>query len=432
MSNFSPDQKLAIETLDRNMAVKAGAGAGKTRVLVERYIRMLESEAADLDGIVAITFTRKAAREMKDRISERIRSMEQENGDGELAKRWRRLARKFDTAAISTIHSLCSRILREHPAEAGVDPEFALLDDLETDSLMQESWRGVLDRAAKMEPDWLNRLLGVYSPAQVRQDFYPLFEELQSTGLIGPELELALCPQQMREESLSVEKLRDAYLRAFSLISESGKPTATQARLQELQANWGCLDKKIERIADEPDILAELECDWKGMRSGGELGEAIRTWKDAAETLRGNLLDTQASRLIPDFCELFRQVAAAFEQAKKMRRALTYDDLENRTEQLLREWPEICAIYNCRVRFIMVDECQDINERHSGRSFTFCQAERRMSFAVAGCLLSAISNSRSIASAAQTTGYSPRWNAIFAALAVWLWSCLTIIAPIMA
>ena len=71
MNDFTPEQRAAIETLDRNLLVKAGAGAGKTRVLVERYVHVLATGAADTDGIVAITFTRKAAREMKERIREK-------------------------------------------------------------------------------------------------------------------------------------------------------------------------------------------------------------------------------------------------------------------------------------------------------------------------------------------------------------------------
>ena len=122
MSDFSPAQRLAIETLDKNLVVKAGAGAGKTRVLVERYIRMLQSGAAGLEGIVAITFTRKAAREMKERIRARIRVLMEENKNTGQWQQWYTVARNFDAAFISTIHGLCSRILREHPAEAGIDP----------------------------------------------------------------------------------------------------------------------------------------------------------------------------------------------------------------------------------------------------------------------------------------------------------------------
>lgn len=362
MNDYSPEQTRAIETLDRNMAVKAGAGAGKTRVLVERYVRMLKTGAASMDGIVAITFTRKAAREMKERIRERLQGLLGE-GDREMAGTWRIAAANLDAAFISTIHSLCSRILREHPAEAGVDPEFILLDDIDTNCLLEESWQDVLDRAAQTEPDWLVRLLAVYSPAQVRQEFFGLFTELLSSGLIGPELEMALRPAGSREQFLTVDGLKTAYERAFFLIPAKGRMSATLERLQRLREDWPAIESRLSRLSTEPAALDELEKAWKGMRAGGELGEAIRSWRSEAEALRGKMADRVTGRLIPDLCTLFTLVAEGVNQAKKARCALTYDDLENRTEALLREWPDICAVYNRRIRFVMVDECQDINER---------------------------------------------------------------------
>ena len=130
MNSFTAEQQAAIETLDCNLLVKAGAGAGKTRVLVERYIHILATGAAGPEGIVAITFTRKAAREMKERIRAKIQELLAAATEPEEWRRWREVANHLDTVAISTIHSLCSRILREHPAEAGVDPEFGLMEDV--------------------------------------------------------------------------------------------------------------------------------------------------------------------------------------------------------------------------------------------------------------------------------------------------------------
>lgn len=363
MNDFSPAQKRAIEILDRNMAVKAGAGAGKTRVLVERYIRMLETGAAALDGIVAITFTRKAAKEMQDRIRQRLRQLAQGCNDPEFAGHWRQVARNFAAASISTIHSLCSRILRENPAEAGIDPEFSLLDEADSQVLLAESWQAVLDRAAGQDSEWLLRLLAVYSPTQLRQDLFGLFQELEAAGIIGPDLEAELAVKRTGNAALSVDRLREAYQRVFAALPASGRLTASQQRLLAIRDDWPAIETTLTRIPAEPGLLEALEPAWKGLRGGGELGEAIKEWKSAAAQLRGALADERAGKVTPDLAELLRQASACFARTKCARRSLTYDDLEQMTEQLLRENPVVCAGYNRRIHFVMVDECQDINER---------------------------------------------------------------------
>lgn len=127
--NPSPEQEPAITARGRDIVVTAGAGAGKTRTLVARYLSLLV-EHDDLRSIVAITFTRKAAREMRNRVREAIRKYLESDGL-ELEERllWQRHYSDLDAARIGTIHNLCIEILRHHPAEARVDPLFVVLDE---------------------------------------------------------------------------------------------------------------------------------------------------------------------------------------------------------------------------------------------------------------------------------------------------------------
>ena len=363
MNEFTAGQQKAIETLDKNLLVKAGAGAGKTRVLVERYIAILRQSAADVEGIVAITFTRKAAREMKERVRSQVRRLVTEAADGTEWRRWREVDRKLDSAPISTIHSLCSRILRENPAEAGVDPEFGLLETADEEILFEESWRELLDEAAVRQESWLVHLLGVYSPAQIRQDFLPLFKQLYTSGLIGPQLESVLWPDAAVSAENAAETLKNCYQELFRWIPEQGKLNKTQASLAEVRANWLETANRIDQAADDVSLLDELEVPLKGLRSSGDFGEAIRSRKAAAQDYRGVLLDLQVQRIAPDLCEWFRLMAQSWDRAKQQRGALTYDDLESGTERLLRNHPSVCERYQQRFRYMMVDECQDINER---------------------------------------------------------------------
>ncbi|MCK5793322.1 MAG: UvrD-helicase domain-containing protein [Anaerolineales bacterium] len=125
----SPEQTKPILQRDQDIVVSAGAGTGKTRTLVARYLSLLE-ENVPLREIVAITFTKKAAREMRNRIREEVRIYLHRPDLREDEQRyWRDIYENLDAARISTIHSLATDILRQHPAELGLDPKFELLDE---------------------------------------------------------------------------------------------------------------------------------------------------------------------------------------------------------------------------------------------------------------------------------------------------------------
>src|SRR5262245_21643017 len=131
------NQKVAAHTLDRNLSVTAGPGAGKTFVLVERYLHILRSHSIDVDQIVAITFTNRAANEMRSRLRASLDQVLQQCSGSDRA-RWMRHKRTLDGAIITTIHGFCARLLREFPLEAGIDPQFALLDQHQA-AMLEES-----------------------------------------------------------------------------------------------------------------------------------------------------------------------------------------------------------------------------------------------------------------------------------------------------
>ena len=127
----------------RNVVLEASAGTGKTRVLVERYVNLLRA-GVEPDHILAITFTRKAAAEMRERIIDRLREAARLSQFD--AGRWRELKERLGDIAISTIDAFCLSLLREFPLEADVDPGFDLADDTEAPRLIAES----LDRALRI------------------------------------------------------------------------------------------------------------------------------------------------------------------------------------------------------------------------------------------------------------------------------------------
>ena len=133
------EQQPAVLARGEDLVVTAGAGTGKTRTLVARYLSLLAG-GTPLRSIVAITFTRKAAQEMRNRIRGEIYEyLNQQTLSLEERRRWDTLYNELDAGRIGTIHNLCSEILRAHPAEAGIDPRFAVLDEGQAAILVQDA-----------------------------------------------------------------------------------------------------------------------------------------------------------------------------------------------------------------------------------------------------------------------------------------------------
>jgi ATP-dependent helicase/nuclease subunit A len=129
---YTPEQKKAIETVDKNLVVTAGAGAGKTRVLVDRILYILKQGLADIDEIVAITYTNKAALEIRERLR---KEMMRRKAEGDISKDLERLG----IAYIGTIHSFCLRLLKENPVEACIDPNVKILEEYRANAWLKES-----------------------------------------------------------------------------------------------------------------------------------------------------------------------------------------------------------------------------------------------------------------------------------------------------
>lgn len=145
------DQQLAAVDAEGSVFVSAGAGTGKTSVLVERYVQAVCDRGVDVESILVITYTRKAAGELRSRIRTALR----ERGRPDLA-------RDLDGGWISTIHGFCSRVLRAHPFAAGLDPRFREIEEAGAAVLRGEAFeRALQEFCATGEPERL-RLLATY------------------------------------------------------------------------------------------------------------------------------------------------------------------------------------------------------------------------------------------------------------------------------
>src|SRR2546421_6527044 len=131
---FTDEQLGAIERRDGDLLLDAGAGSGKTSVLVERFARAVVDDGVDVSAILAITFTEKAAAELRDRIRRRLRELGADEA-----------GRATEGAFIATIHGFCARVLRANALAAGIDPSFAVLDQPEAERLADAAFDEALE-----------------------------------------------------------------------------------------------------------------------------------------------------------------------------------------------------------------------------------------------------------------------------------------------
>ena len=175
--NFTKEQEMAIYLRDSDLLVSAGAGAGKTRVLVNRMAEMIldKEHPLPVDAFLVMTFTNAAAEEMRERITEELnRRLEQEPGN----RRLRRQIRGMKHADISTVHSFCNRLIRTHFNEADMDPSFRIGEEGELFLLRQKAMEDVLEEAyAAARPSFL-RFVEAYAPGKSDHMIEELVEEL--------------------------------------------------------------------------------------------------------------------------------------------------------------------------------------------------------------------------------------------------------------
>jgi ATP-dependent exoDNAse (exonuclease V) beta subunit len=307
--------------------VSAGAGTGKTTVLVERFVKAVCERGLDVDSLLVITYTERAAGELRSRIRARL---------GELGRD--DLARALDGAWISTIHGFCLRLLKSHPFAAGIDPRFRVLDESQARVLQSEAFEAALGEFLSGEEEERSVLLATYGARALRRMLTGVYETLRAAGrpLV---LELGTRPGLAER----IEELREA---SRSLVdeAEAGETArATAARALEL------LDERTlpERLLD----LAELKA----------RGERAATYEEARRGVEQAALDELAARDRDLLQELLGAFERAYRAAKERESALDFEDLQLLARDLLRENADVREQENWRFRSIMVDEFQDTN-----------------------------------------------------------------------
>ena len=307
--------------------VSAGAGTGKTAVLVERVVRAVTERGLDVDSILVITYTRRAAGELRTRIR------------AALADRGRHdLARELDSAWISTIHGFCARLLRAYPLAAGLDPHFRELDEAQAAVLRSEAFGEALAEFCSGDEPQRLELLATYGSDRLRRMLTSVYETLRAAGR---ELDLAVAGRPELGERL--EELRAL---AGSLASDPAATEAQQTTAAELLELLG-RDLRPDRLMSLGTFKAR--------------GDRAAAYRDALAAVEQAALDEAAARDRALLQELLTLFAERYAQAKARESALDFEDLQLEARDLLRTQPDLREREQTRFRSILVDEFQDTN-----------------------------------------------------------------------
>lgn len=375
---WTDEQARAIGARGESLLLSAAAGSGKTTVLVERVLRLILDDGADIDRMLVVTFTRAAASDMRAKLSERMNALAAE-GDARCRDQLIRLER----ASITTLHAFCADFLRAHFEVAGVDPAFRVLDDAARQQLMDEALDEALEDAYAQPAEALRALDYGRGPKDVRALAESLCRALEERPEPEQWLARAVSPDGMIPEWMA-ELVRAAHRAideaSVALREAAAVPGCPPHYLSAVQADLSSLAKMRE--IDEYDPLLRAIQDFKPARaSGGRRGEvtdeeaveAVKALRDRAKSaLKGmKMLDHPAAQAIadaraqaPQLAELGRLAASAserFEQKKAERAGLTYADLERRTLIALQDEETSRAVRE-QFDYVFVDEYQDTSD----------------------------------------------------------------------
>ncbi len=335
---WTAEQLEAIERRDGDLLLAAAAGSGKTSVLVERFVRMVLEDEVDVSAILTITFTEKAAAEMRDRIRERLREL----GEDEAA-------RQTEGAFISTIHGFCARLLRAHAVAVGIDPAFTVLDQPDAQRLADAAF----DDALEHVPGAVD-LIAAYGAGPIRAAILAVHDELRSRGQSRPELPPLPDPPDLETARAALELAAAAVARELGAIDKPS--TKVVQALDRLERLGTAIDSETDPW---PGALDRFSL--PGGNGAALTTDACAAYAEALAAFRRAVEHRYAIRTHAVLARLLAVFAEGYAARKRASAGLDFEDLELLTRDVLAADDELRERYRSRFAQVMVDEFQDTN-----------------------------------------------------------------------
>ena len=350
MREFTGEQQSAIEYRRLDACVVAGPGSGKTTVLVERYKRLVEREGMNPSQILAITFTEKAAANMKSRLAAEFR------GD---AARLRELERGW----VSTIHGFCNRLLRENAIAAGLDPRFIMLDERQAEDLRSGCMNSALDTmVAERREEALGLIDTIQAPMFLAGQLKSVYDAILAAGRTIQEVRTVPSPLAGGPDAAG---LADILLAIVSQWGDAMINTPTRREQKRDLQEWALrLREANEAGFGEIKLLLD-SCPLNLGRVHPDAKKPLRAFRQAVESYEAKAVDeytVPVRALVFDVLELFDEL---YRRRKTELGALDFNDLELRAIQMLREHADVRKRVREQFRQVMLDEYQDINQQQA-------------------------------------------------------------------
>ncbi|MGM0438783.1 MAG: UvrD-helicase domain-containing protein, partial [Bacillota bacterium] len=344
--------------LDKNILVEAGAGSGKTTSLVKRLVALIKSGQYSIDEISAITFTRKAAAELKGRFESKLEEELKTGVNKEEKNNMKKALDNLDQCFTGTIHSFCAKILRERPVEAGIDPDFDEIDEIEEKVLREESWQEFLKKSARENKEIMNKLqkLGI-SPLELKESFK----------------KINLYP----EVSIETKKIDKPDLKSvMERVIEFSKKAAEYIPDQEPEKGYDKLQSTVNYVLKMKNYL-DLNEDKNIIKLLSQFTTnqyvTLNRWKDRdtareyrdqkTKFLKENHINPalrEWRQYLHYYIYKFLEPACNFYERKRREKGVTnFQDLLLLTARMLRENPEVRKYFHEKYKTLLVDEFQD-------------------------------------------------------------------------
>ncbi len=332
----TPEQARAIEADARDVLVEAGAGTGKTGVMVDRYCRLVCDLEVPADAVLAFTFTDKAAAELRQRIRT---ALAQRAAAG--SQRAAELLATIGGAWVTTIHGFCSRLLAAHPVAAGIDPRFRVLDAPEAERAAREAFDDALAEFLADGDADRERTVAAFEIGGLRAVVVGAHAELRSRGEAEPRLPAPPEPDP------------EAAVRRLAAIAAE-----TLEELKPTDSNRELVERALERLGGSAGApgLDELTALQTGSRA-----KSMTAYREAIDAAVARTAEAgeggEAYRHVAELLALFDR---RFDAVRERREGLDFEDLQLRAARLL-EREEVGDAYRERFSHLLVDEFQDTN-----------------------------------------------------------------------
>jgi len=361
MSNFKLVDKEAREKisreLDRTFLVEAGAGSGKTRSLVNRMLALLRSGKCGINTLAAVTFTRKAAAELRGRFQTELEKEVLKEKEKKIKTRLSDALQNLEQCYIGTIHSFCAKLLRERPIEIALDPDFEEMEEIEDAVFRDKCWLDYLLKVRLEGEDILQSLDDVgLAPEDLKDSF--------TAVSLFPEVELMGGSKETPDFTRFRKDLEEFLLKAREVVPVE-RPEKGFDDLQRFmrrcfvrQRNLGFKDYRIlmETFELMGRNLGVVKNRWPSKEIADDFQGRFRNFKE--EIVIGALKqwrEYRHSRII-DFLE---PAICFYEGKRKQKSRLNFEDLLLNSSRLLRENPEVRQYFNRKFTHVLVDEFQD-------------------------------------------------------------------------